>query len=198
MIIWLAFSSHRPRKLRATTENPVKWVKTGKTFGRHRKTGIINREWLLFSPLSVDLIDKRVIHSRVVLAVVKRFWTNLSHALALYNIATPISDRAMPTYRVMPSLYHIFVSLFYDSMPTYRVMPFLCHIFVPLFYDLMPTYRVVSSLYHVFVPLFYDLMPTYRVVLTLYHIFVPLFYNLMLTYRLIPSLCHIFVLFSMI
>jgi len=28
-------------KLRATPENPLKWVKTGKTFGGQRKAGII-------------------------------------------------------------------------------------------------------------------------------------------------------------
>ena len=87
------------------------------------------------------------------LAVVERFWINPFYSLTLYDIATPISDRVMPTYRVMPPLYLILAPLLYDAMPTYRVIPPLYLILVPLLYDVMPTDRVTPPLCRILVPL---------------------------------------------
>ena len=151
-------------QLRVTTENPLKWVQTGKALDEQGKTGIINRCGHEFSPLSVDLIHQQAIHSRVVLVVVKRFGTTPFYALTLYDIATPIPDTVMPTYRITSSPCRIFMPLLYGLMPTYRIISSLCHISVPLLYGSMPTYRIISSLCRIPMPLLYGSMPTYSII----------------------------------
>ncbi len=154
---WVAFLTYLPYSTTPHQNCPEYCIR------ETRKNEIIDRSSCFHQFTSVDLTDEHAIYSRVVLAVVEKFWRTPSHSLTLHNIATPISDRVMPTYRVIPLLCHISVPLFYDAMPTYRVTLPLYHISVLLLYDVMPTHKAIPSLHSVAIPFLYGVMPTYGV-----------------------------------